>query len=174
MKNLSRWSIAGAVFTLLIGTLLHFVYDWFGGTIWAVLGAVNESTWEHLKLVFWPIVLFAVVEWFAYGRNTPGFWPAKAWSVLIAMAAIVVLFYTYTGILGYNLMAVDIATFVIGTILAYCFACRRLNQKKGSSAFAMVMAVLLLLALTVGFAVFTYAPPHLGLFLDPVSGSYGI
>jgi len=86
-----------------------------------VLGAVNESTWEHLKLVFWPIVLFAVVEWFAYGRNTPGFWPAKALSVLIAMATIVVLFYTYTGILGYNLMAVDIATFVIGTILAYCF-----------------------------------------------------
>jgi len=49
-----------------------------------------------------------------------------------------------------------------------------LNQKKGSSAFAAVMAAVLLLALAVGFAVFTYAPPHMGLFLDPVSGSYGI
>ena len=40
---------------LVAGTLLHFVYEWFGGNVWAVIGAVNESTWEHLKLLFFPV-----------------------------------------------------------------------------------------------------------------------
>lgn len=66
------WNLSGLLFTLLVGTLLHFVYDWFGGSFWAVLGAVNESTWEHLKLVFWPIVLFGFIEYLFYGKKYQG------------------------------------------------------------------------------------------------------
>ena len=54
MKNVRLWNIAGAAFALVAGTLLHFVYEWFGGNVWAVIGAVNESTWEHLKLLYFP------------------------------------------------------------------------------------------------------------------------
>ena len=60
MDRIRKWSIAGVVVTLVTGTLLHFVHEWFGGGFWASIGAVNESTWEHLKLIFWPMFLFGI------------------------------------------------------------------------------------------------------------------
>jgi len=58
---LSR-EMAGAAFVILVGSALHFVFDWTGG--WrpaALFAAVNESIWEHLKLAFWPGLAWALV-----------------------------------------------------------------------------------------------------------------
>lgn len=176
MQHLRKWSIVGAVFTLVLGTLLHFVYEWFGGGFWSVLGAVNESTWEHLKLIFWPMVIFGIIEYIAYGRKIEGFLWVKVLSILLGMATIVVLFYTYTGILGYHIAFVDIATFVVGTILAYRFAYVRLShlEKYPVSSWRDILAFVLLLILVVCFICFTFQPPHIALFLDPITQSYGI
>lgn len=176
MEKTRKWSIIGAIFTLILGTLLHFVYEWFGGAFWSVIGAVNESTWEHLKLIFWPIVIFGIIEYIAYGKKTPGFLWTKVLSILLGMATIVVLFYTYTGILGFHIAFVDIATFVIGTIVAYRFAYVRLThpQKYDSSEWTSILALVLIIILIVCFVCFTFQPPHIGLFLDPVTNTYGI
>ena len=61
-KRLFYWELAGALFTAAMGTLLHFVYDWSGG--WgaaAAFSAVNESTWEHMKLLFFPMLTFVLI-----------------------------------------------------------------------------------------------------------------
>ena len=61
-KRLFYWELAGALFTAAMGTLLHFVYDWSGG--WgaaAAFSAVNESTWEHMKLLFFPSMVSLIV-----------------------------------------------------------------------------------------------------------------
>ena len=50
-KRLLRWELIGFAFTGAVGTLLHFVYEWTGGDpLIAAFCAVNESTWEHMKL----------------------------------------------------------------------------------------------------------------------------
>ncbi len=176
MTRIRNWNIAGAAFGLLAGTLLHFVYEWFGGSFWAIIGAVNESTWEHLKLLFFPILFFGILEYFSYGKNTPGFIPIKTVSILLGMALIVVLFYTYTGILGFNLAPIDISLFVIGILSAYWFSAKQLAQPPSwalsSAANALFAGILLLLLLF--FIVFTFSPPEIGLFLDPVTGNYGL
>ena len=52
-KRLLLWETAGFLFTAAVGALLHFSYDWSGGTVLAAaFSAVNESTWEHMKLLF--------------------------------------------------------------------------------------------------------------------------
>lgn len=59
-----RWEIAGAVLISLAGSLFHFVFEFFNK--WpplALIAAVNESTWEHLKLAFWPALVYALIEW---------------------------------------------------------------------------------------------------------------
>lgn len=175
MKDIRKWNLAGAVFTLVAGTLLHFIDDWFGGAT-AIFGAVNESTWEHLKLLFWPMFFFGVLEYGAYGRKTPGFLPVRVLSILIGMLTIVVLFYTYQGVLGFHFLAADMGTFVAGVIAAYIFSCRRM-QNPGRllrCPLADPLSLLAAAALAACFIVFTYRPPHIGLFLDPVTGGYGI
>ena len=175
-KKIRNWSIAGAVFTLAVGTLLHFVYDWFPGTVTAVFGAVNESTWEHLKLIFWPVVMFGIVEFFAYGKKIRGFLPIKMASLLLGMLTITALFYTYTGVLGFHLAPVDISTFVIGTAAAYFFACRMLKEPRpwAESSLALFAALAVFFLFLVCFGSFSFHTPHLGIFQDPVTGGYGL
>lgn len=62
-RELRRWEIVGFIATGLFGTLLHFMYEWTGGNrVIAVFSAVNESTWEHMKLLFIPFLVFTVVD----------------------------------------------------------------------------------------------------------------
>ena len=110
----------GTVFTLIAGTLLHFAYDFFNEEDFvAIFSAVNESTWEHLKLLFFPVIIFAIAEYFLYGKNLSNFWTAKVTSLLAGMLSIVVMFYTYTGVIGKNIDLLNISIFVIATILTY-------------------------------------------------------
>lgn len=58
------WEIISLFWTLAAGNLLHFVYDWTGSSVAAALfSAVNESTWEHMKLLAVPWILFSLVEY---------------------------------------------------------------------------------------------------------------
>ena len=68
MKRLiGQWQLLGFAVTALGGTLLHFLYEWLGDAVWiAPLSGVNESTWEHMKLLFWPMLLFAAVQYFLF------------------------------------------------------------------------------------------------------------
>nr|WP_143259611.1 DUF6512 family protein [Anaerofilum sp. An201] len=175
MKTIRSAAVAGTLFTLTAGTLLHFVYEWLGPQ-GAVIGAVNESTWEHLKLVFWPMLFFSLAEYAVYGRRLRAFWTSRAAGVLAGMAAVVVLFYTYTGVVGRNFVPVDIGIFAVAVLLAWWTAWRMLRRPCAwqRRRWAVWAAVVVLAALTVCFAVFTYWPPHIALFLDPVTGTYGL
>jgi len=99
-RRLFRWEAVGFLFVCALGTLLHFAYAWSGGN--ALVGAfasVNESTWEHMKLLFFPMVLFSAVQFAVTGQNYPNFLAVRAVSVLAGALLIPVLFYTYTGAL---------------------------------------------------------------------------
>jgi len=172
---LKRWQIAGAIFTLIAGSLLHFTYEWSGENPFiGIFSAVNESTWEHLKLLFIPFVLFSILEYFTYGKQTQNFIPIKVLSIFLGMSTIIVAFYTYVGIIGKNFLWADISTFILGILVAYWFSFRFLNTEFLSSACAIRFGWVGLLIMILSFIIFTFNPPHIGLFLDPVSGTYGI
>lgn len=175
MKKIRNYHIVGASFVMLAGTLLHYVYDLSGGcSAAALIAAVNESTWEHLKLLFVPAVIFAVIEYFAYGRRNDGFLAAKAISIFAGLASIVTLFYTYTGIAGKNLAPVDVSLFFIAAIIVYALSYKIIEAEKFTSKKARSLAGCVLAIMLIMFALFTAFPPHIGLFEDPLTGGYGI
>ena len=176
MNQFKKWNIIGTIFTLIIGTLLHFLYEWTGGSLTAILGAVNESILEHLKLVFWPVICFSWIEYKCYHPKPKGFLPIRVLSALLAMLFIVISFYTYTGILGFMIPWLNILIFIIATISAYIFSYYRFKQPKKcyTTPFATFLSVIILVGMIVCFIVFTHHPPQLNLFLDPVTQSYWI
>lgn len=168
--DIKKWQIAGALFTLILGTILHFTYNWSGkNPVIGIFSAVNESIWEHLKLLAFPMLFFSILEFFAYGKNMTNFVPVKILSILAGMLAIVFLFYTYTGIIGRNYLIADILIFIIGVFLAYLISYRLLQTTLFSSCLVVIAGWLGLTALVTLFALFTYTPPRLGLFRDPLS-----
>ena len=176
MNKLIAGSVIGVILSSASGALLHFVYDWFGGRVWSVLGAVNESTWEHLKLIFWPLLIFGIMEYFVYGRKICGFICAKTKSILAGMFIIVAGFYTYTGIWGKNTLILDIGLFFAGVLSSYVFVYRSINKdaKKCDSSFGITCCIALLASMALLFVLFTYDVPRIPLFQDPITKLYGI
>lgn len=175
MKNkVLKWELAGIFFIVIVGSLLHFIFEWSGD--WkplALIAAVNESVWEHLKLAFWPGVFWAVIEYRPLKNHTQNFLLAKTAFLYLAPAFIIISFYTYTGIIGRHILFVDIALFVAATVLGQAVSYKLLTRPyplKTLNKAAVVCLVLILAA----FSAFTFYPPELPLFMDSLTGSYGI
>ncbi len=172
-RNIDLWQLVGFGAVSLLGTLLHFLYDWTGSTVAALISGVNESTWEHMKLLFFPLMLFAAVENFFAGWDYENFWCIKLGGTLLGLALIPVIFYTLRGIFGTTPDFVNIAIFFVAAAGAFLFETGQF--KKGSQpCAASKWAILVLILIAVAFGVFTFAPPEIPLFRDPIDGTYGL
>ncbi len=174
-KKILRFQIFSVIFTWILGTILHFLYEWSGDNkIIASFSAVNESTWEHLKLVFFPMLITTIIGFFVIGKDNNKFWCAKTLGIILAMSFIVVFFYTYTGIIGTNFAILDIGSFFVAVILGEYVAYKIMTNEEYKLKCNKRIAVIGLICILLCFIIFTYLPPHIGLFKDPISNGYGI
>ena len=172
-KDLLLWQYAGFVFTSAAGTLLHFLYDWTGGSLLsAPFSAVNESTWEHMKLMYFPMLIFALIQ-SRFFRERKDFWCVKLAGIVTGLTLIPVLFYTLGGVFGATPDWVNIAIFFISAAIAFIVEAR-LFERDSTPCRASYLALAAIILIGVLFVVFTFATPQIPLFLDPISGSYGV
>lgn len=161
--------IGAIAVTIIVGTLLHFTYQWSGQNVWvSTFSAVNESTWEHLKLLFFPFILWAVITYFVSKQNKACFWYGKLFGVMAGMSTIVIGFYTITGIIGGSLGFVNILLYCIGVIVAFKVDSLRTERCLPQRLFSETTCILLIILMTILFIWFTFAPPAIGLFRSPV------
>lgn len=174
----STWSIRraetiGAVAVFACGVMLHFVYDWSGGSrALAVFVPVNESVWEHLKLVVVPMAGFGLVEtrWVADRRRL---WWAKFVEVLVSASFIVAFFYTYTGALGVNsVVPVDVLSFFVAVVGGQWLSYRMITAT-GLPRVPRRVSVTGITLVLVAFGLLTFLPPHVPLFQEMGTGTYG-
>ena len=171
-KSINLWSLMGFAVTSFGGTLLHFLYDWTNKSVLvAPFSGVNESTWEHMKLLFFPMLLFALVQSIHF-KDCDGFWCIKLRGTLLGLILIPVIFYTYNGIIGTSPDWINIAIFFISAFFAYLYEARLF--KRGARCALPALALAMLFAIATLFVVFTFLPPQLAIFKDPVFGTYGI
>lgn len=165
MKDLKRFCVIGFLVTTILGVISHFVYEWTGGNfLVGLFFPMNESTWEHMKLLFFPMFLFALVAGKRMERQYPCIYNAMFTGILLGLALIPTLFYTYSGILGFFLDWVNIAVYVLSVLVAYIVVYRvaLTCRNKNPMVLRIVMYVLL-----VAFMVFSVYPPKLGIFSAP-------
>ena len=166
--NIKKWQIFASIFCLILGTILHFTYEWFNyNVIVGLFSTINESVWEHLKLLFYPMFFISIIGYFKIGRKLCNYWYAQMYGIVFALIFVVVFFYTYTGIIGRSFFLLDIASFIIG-IIVY----KMLKQKEMCKleALSIITSIIILLC----FLIFTIYPPILPLFEDPIYGTFGI
>ena len=128
MKNKGLWQIMGFAVTSLLGTLFHFLYDLTGSIFVTPFSSVNESTWEHMKLLFFPMLLFAIIESFFF-KDYKGFWCVKARGILLGITLIPVIFYTYNGAFGKSPDWFNIAIFFISALIVYYYEWRQFRKE---------------------------------------------
>ena len=172
-RSISLWQFLGFGITSLGGTLLHFLYDWTNESpVTALISGVNESTWEYMKLLFFPLFVFAIVQSFFF-KEYDNFWCVKLIGTLSGLISIPVLFYTYNGAFGKSPDWLNITIFFISAAITFIVETRLFKKGKPScknQKFAFI-ALCIIAAL---FFVFTFAPPQIPLFQDPLTSTFGI
>lgn len=155
------------LFVVLLGVFLHFAYELSGeNPIVGLFTNINESVWEHLKLVFFPMLVLTLWDMFTNQRNNLCFLPARTLGTLAGMTFIVVVYYTITGILGFQTEWLNIVIYLLGVLFAFfvekklCHRCNTISVK-----ISIVLWVLFIIL----FIVFTIAPPALGIFIPPAA-----
>ena len=173
-RKMLIWEMYGILFIFLAGSLLHFTFELSGG--WkplAIISAVNESVWEHLKIGFWPAFIWAFIEYFVFGRKVRNFFFSKGISFFTIPVVIVALFYGYTWIFKLESLIIDILIFLVVIVVAQIISYRIMIIENGKLSGNIIGTVLIITGIVV-FSLLSYFPPKCPLFRDNVTGGYGI
>ena len=127
-RSIVAWQLLGYAVTVFLGALLHFVYGWSDGSrLAALFGSVNESTFEHMKLFFFPAFAFALFEG-RFFKDDGAFWCVKLRGILYGLVLIPGLYYTLNGVFGKTPDWVNIATFFLAAAGAFLWETRRFRR----------------------------------------------
>ena len=166
MKGIKLNILLGVLFVSVMGTLLHFAYS-VSGESWLVglFAPINESIWEHTKLAFFPMLLYTGYLCKKCKPEYPCIQSAMLSAALLSVILIIVLFYTYSGMLGFHVAFADISIFYISVLLAF-YAAYALTISCKAEKWKMVLRLLTILMVLL-FFLFTFSPPNIPLFVSP-------
>lgn len=173
-KELFKLELIGSIFTIITGTLLHFAYDWSQKAVWSILfGAVNESVWEHVKIFTLPYIVWSIIEIAKVRVPIRKFVVSKTVGLYFLIVITIIFFYIYSGILGKNILLVDIISIIIWVFSSHFISYKLVTSNLDLNQWFTISCFLILLFIAMFFT-FTVNPPQIDLFRDPITGLYGI
>ena len=173
-KKLLIMEIFGVAAIYLVAAFLHFFYDLSGHTVLSsFIGAVNESVWEHLKIFAIGYSLWAGLEYLALKPPLKTFVVAKAAGVFSLLISITLFFYLYTSVLKTSYVVVDLISSFVFTALSQAVSYLILTRWEGAGEY-FYLAVSLWALLFSALLCFSYYPPKIPIFKDPVTSLYGV
>ena len=172
-RTINLWQLMGFAVTSFLGTILHFLYEWLGEATWiSPFSGVNESVWEHMKLLYVPWLVFALFQ-SRFFRDYRGFWWVKLVGMAVGLWLIPALYYTYNGAFGQSPDWLNIALFFVAAAVTFWVE-HRLFRRGVFARWSGALPFGLVALMGALFVVFTFLPPKVPLFRDPLTGKYGI
>lgn len=170
--HIKKLFIISFLLSVCFGTCLHFVYEWSNyNRIVGLFSPINESPWEHLKLLYVPFTVFTIILYFLSKRNSKKILFGNSIAVSSGLFLILLLYYFLTGAFGVDSIVLDLAVYIIATaityILCYCFYKNNIFSNNIYGFLIFIFAFLI-------FSVFTFIPPRFPLFQDGQTKSFGI
>lgn len=168
MKKLRHYLILGVLFVLVTGTAAHFLYNWMGNNV--IIGLftpINESVWEHMKLLYFPMLIYSFFVLLKIKNKYFCLLPSLYLGNLLGTFLIPILFYSYTFITGKNHLILDISVFILSTIIAFLTVYKFTLSCKLKEYRFLVYSLFFVVFLC--FIVFSYYPPEIEIFTDPTT-----
>ena len=163
----------GIIFIAVIGTLLHFLYEMsHHNKFVAIFAAVNESTWEHIKICMTPTIIWSLYDGFIYGQN-PNYLIAKTLCLLTIILLIPILFYTYTAFTKKSILWVDVICFYVIVVCSQLVFKYFIGIETLPFIYSYLCAILLFIELG-AYMFLTFQPIENFIFEDPTSHKYGL
>lgn len=174
LKLVKKLSIIGFFVISIIGTLLHFTFEFSGSNVFVGLfSAVNESVWEHLKIAVMPTFIWTIIELVVLKYRQDNLWSSLLVKIITIMVSITLGFYIYTAFTGGHITWISILLFYIAILLGQVFSYKEITSKKVKVEYEEISKYLVI-AIFLMFIFFTFLPPKLNLFRDEVTSTYGV
>lgn len=166
MKHLKKYTVIGIFFVLTVGTLAHFLYDWTGNNrVVGLFTPINESIWEHMKLLFFPMLIYSVIMISKFRKIYPCITSALCFGILAGAFLIPLFYYAYTYFFGKSVFILDIGIFILSIIIAFWLS-YKLTLSCRLESYTSILCILMCI-LFICFLYFTYHPPDAVIFQDP-------
>jgi len=167
-------NIIGAIFIFLIGFIIHNLYDWFPNILISIISPVNESIFEHIKLIFTSYIIWLIVKYFIYKNNNleeNNLILKEVITTLFSIILFLIIFLPIYNKFGENLFITLFIYFIsitISQILNYFITIKK------ESRILDIIGVGIIIIFYIITTYLTYKPPINDFFLDPTNNSYGL
>jgi hypothetical protein len=161
------------IFLVFLSFLWHNLYKWFPNNFFAIVFPVNESIWEHMKIIFGCFIFGSIFE--KYLLNKFNYLYNNLALEVITKGLLGVIFYLIIYIPIYNLFGYSlffsimllIITFIImefiGTIIL-----------QSDNFNINIIPIVLIFLVYILFAILTFYPKYSDIFFDNYNFVYGI
>lgn len=174
MEKIKRDLFISIPLLFLIGSVFHFVFNWFGSpSFLAPFFPVNESIWEHTKLLIFPLFLFYLVYYYLYKNKY--FIDKENWltsllvSIISSVLTMIIFYYTYSGILGKNISIINIFSLLLSLFVGQLIG---LKTYKNGKKISFKNLLFFFLFLFLFYLIMTFYPFKIPLFYDMNSHKY--
>jgi surface polysaccharide O-acyltransferase-like enzyme len=159
----------------IIGSTMHFVYEWSRhNRKVAIIAAVNESYWEHIKIAFWPLFILYIIEFALGGWRIASFIPAKTIALYVVVIFMISSVFAYKHFTKRNILALDIGLFGLTITIAQILGINLLRELS-PSLLTVTISMFFLIFIVTAFVQFTLKPPtEPDIFKDPITNKYGL
>lgn len=166
--------IGGAAAEFAAASLLHFLWEWTRHFLpVAIFASVNESVWEHVKILSWAFLAWSAAEYYILRPAAKRLLIARTAGVLTVAVLTVCFFYVYSGIIGRAVLWIDLVSAALWLLAGEFVSIRVINSPAKIDVYWLFSAAVMTLVVVM-LLCFTASAPHIGLFRDPVTGLFGL
>ena len=172
--NYKKITIINIIITFILAFLCHFLYEWFPNPIFSIFFPVNESIWEHMKMLYTTILLNGIIEYFIlkkFNISHNNLCLTTYLKSIIAIPIYLLLFLPIFYCIGEN-MIVAISIMLITIIIVNIIAYKLINLEEIKNQ--KIISLILITITYIIMGILTYNAPHTQLFLDTKEEKYGI
>lgn len=172
--NLKKIKIIAVLGIFLLSFISHFAYELFPNIIFSFIFPVNESIWEHMKIIFTSTLIYGIIDYLLlkkYKIKYNNFPFQLYFTSLIGIPIYLVIYLPLYKLLGEN-MVISISLLLLVYIITQIVSYNILKEKELKSLNIIAIPVILLSYL--GFIYLTYNPPHTYIFYDTKENKYSI
>lgn len=171
---MKKIKIIGVFVIFILSFISHFIYQWLPNSIFSILFPVNESIWEHMKLLATPVLIFSIFEYIIYRKKNiyfNNFLLSYSISIILGIIIYLILYLPIHYIFGHSLLVsvvILFITFIIMQIISYYIMnCREIK-------YSNVIGIGIIIFIYIIFGYLTYNPIKNDLFYDTEKKVYGI
>ncbi len=162
------------IFIFLIGFIIHNLYEWCPNIVTLILSPVNESVFEHMKMIYTSYIIWIIIKYFIlkkYNIKENNFLLKELLTFLFNITLFLTIYWPIYSKFGENMLVtltIYLISIIISQILNYF-----IEFKKDSNVLNIIS--LIVIFLIYAFTTYlTYNPPICKFFLDPTNNSYGL